>query len=245
MEVHEFGQAVAATFEEYVLRGGLTMALLIPLSIFTLGITIQRLLDLRQSRVTPAGLVEAARSIKSPEEFHAFREGLVYNTCPLAQVLLGYIEAGERGEPVHPDINREPIEDSTDRLYHSLMPLSTAYVVAPLLGVLGTTIAIMGTFKQFAIAGDRDMTALVMAIDQSLVSTMWGLFIAVPAYYCFALLQRRIYRYERDVLPALSREIVRTFAPYIRYGEDELSLEWAGQPQRSPLPEETSACDAS
>ena len=104
-----------------------------------------------------------------------FGKVLPTTACPLAQVLLGYIEAGERGEPVHPDINREPIEDSTDRLYQSLMPLSTAYVVAPLLGVLGTTIAIMGTFRQFAIAGDRDMVALVLAIDQSLVSTMWGL----------------------------------------------------------------------
>lgn len=245
MGVHEFGQAVAATFEEYVLRGGLTMAFLIPLSIFTLGVTLQRLLDLRPSRVTPAGLVEAARAIKSPEEFHAFREGLADDACPLAQVLLGYIEAGERGEPVHPDINREPIEDSTDRLYHSLMPLSTAYVVAPLLGVLGTTVAIMGTFKQFAIAGDRDMVALVMAIDQSLVSTMWGLIVAVPAYYCFALLQRRIYRYERDVLPALSREIVRTFAPYIHYGKDDLSLERAGAQKRAPLPAEPSARRAS
>ncbi len=242
MGVHEFGQAVAATFEEYVLRGGITMAFLIPLSIFTLGVTIQRLLDLRQSRVIPASLVEAARSIRSPEEFHAFREGLAYEACPLAQVLLGYIEAGERGEPVHPDINREPIEDSTDRHYHSLMPLSTAYVVAPLLGVLGTTIAIMGTFKQFAIAGDRDMVALVMAIDQSHISTMWGLFIAVPAYYCFALLQRRIYRYERDVLPALSREILRRFAPYIRYGKDELSLQRAGEQARAPLTAEPSAC---
>jgi biopolymer transport protein ExbB len=245
MEAHEFGQAVAATFEEYVLRGGLTMAFLIPLSIFTLGVTIQRLLDLRPSRVTPPGLVEAARAVKSYEEFHAFREGLADDACPLAQVLLGYIEAGERGEPVHPDINREPIEDSTERLYHSLMPLSTAYVIAPLLGVLGTTVAIMGTFKQFAIAGDRDMTALVTAIDQSLVSTMWGLLVAVPAYYCFALLQRRIYRYERDVLPALSREIVRTFAPYIRYGKDDLSFHRAEEQRSAPLPAEAGALRAS
>ena len=229
----EFAQAVIASLDEYVLRGGVTMVLLIPLSVFTLGIVIQRFLDLRRSCVAPGGLVEAARAIGSPDEFSAFRERLIYESCPLAQVLLGYIEAGERGEPVHPDINREPIEDSTDRLYHSLMPLSTAYVVAPLLGVLGTTIAIMGTFRQFAIAGERDMTALVLAIDQSLVSTMWGLFIAVPAYYCFALLQRRIYRYERDVLPALSREIVRKLVPYIRFGEDDLLIDTADEQRRA------------
>ncbi len=244
IETHELTQAVATNFDEYVLRGGICMTLLVPLSVFTLGIIIQRFLDLRRSRVIPIGLVETARAVGNRDEFGAFRDRLIYDSCPLAQVLLGYIEAGERGEPVHPDVNREPIEDSTDRLYQSLTPLSTAYVVAPLLGVLGTTIAIMSTFRQFAIAG-RDMTALVLAIDQSLVSTMWGLFIAVPAYYCFALLQRRIYRYERDVLPALSKEIVRKLAPYIRFREEDLLTNGAAEQRRGPFEPADSACGTS
>ena len=202
MEIHEFGQAVAAIFEEYVLRGGLTMAFLIPLSIFTLGVTLQRLLDLRPSRVTPACLVEAARSIKSHEEFHAFREGLVDDACPLAQVLLGYIEAGERGEPVHPDINREPIEEfdgpalslphaPLDRLCRGAAPRRARHHGRH----HGHLQAIRDRRRQGHDRpgdGDRPVPR----------STMWGLLVAVPAYYCFALLQRRIYRYERDVLPS-------------------------------------------
>lgn len=214
-ESREIMQTAATYFDEYVARGGICMMLLVPLSVITLGIIIQRFLDFRRSRVIPAALVEAARTIRNRDEFDAFRHGLLRDRCPLAQALLGYIEAGERGEQTHPDANREPIEDSMDRLYQSLTPLSTAYVVAPLLGVLGTTIAIMGTFRQFAIVGNRDMTGLVLAIDQSLVSTMWGLFIAVPAYYFFALLQRRIYRLERDELPPLIEELVTKLDPYI------------------------------
>jgi len=245
IETYEFTQAIAAKFDEYVLRGGICMIALVPLSVFTLGIIIQRFLDLRRSRVIPPALVEAAYAIENQDEFGAFRYKLIDDGRPLAQVLLGYIEAGERGEPVHPDVNREPIEDATDRLYQSLTPLSTAYVVAPLLGVLGTTIAIMGTFRQFAIAGHRDMTALVLAIDQSLVSTMWGLFVAVPAYYCFALLQRRVYRYERDVLPTLSKELVRKFAPYIRFGEDDPLNKEAAEQRRGLFEPDNSACGAS
>lgn len=84
-----------------------------------------------------------------------------------------------------------------DRLYQSLTPLSTAYVIAPLIGVLGTTIGIMGTFEQFAVVGKRDMSALVSAIDKSLITTMWGLIIAVPAYFFYALFQNRAFHYER------------------------------------------------
>jgi len=232
IEISEFTHTIGTKLDEYVLRGGICMALLVPLSVFTLGVIIQRFLDLRRTSVVPSGLVETACAVRSPDEFAAFRDGLIADGRPLAHVLLSYIEAGERGEPFHPEINREPIEDTTDRLYQSLTPLSTAYVVAPLLGVLGTTIAIMGTFKQFAIAGQRDMTALVLAIDQSLVSTMWGLFIAVPAYYCFSLLQRRVFHYERHVLPALSKEIVRKLAPFIRLREDDLLINGSAEPRR-------------
>lgn len=205
-------------FDEYVLQGGITMAVLLPLSIFTLGVIIQRFLDLRTSRVMPKGLIEAASGIANQETFDSFRDSLTSLSVPLAQVILAYIEAGERGEPIHPDVNPSPIEDVTDRLYQSLTPLSTAYVIAPLIGVLGTTIGIMGTFEQFAILGKRDMSALVSAIDKSLITTMWGLIIAVPAYYFFAILQGKIFRYERDHFPRLLKDIMKKCAPFIKVG---------------------------
>jgi len=173
-------------------------------------------LELRLSRVMPKSLIDATRDISSQEAFDSFRDSLAYLSSPLAQVILAYIEAGERGEPIHPDVNPTPIDDAMDRLYQSLSPLSTAYVIAPLLGVLGTTVGIMGTFEQFAVVGKRDMSALVSAIDKSLITTMWGLIIAVPAYYFFAILQGKIFRYERDHFPRLLKEIMRKCAPYIQ-----------------------------
>ena len=130
---------------------------------------------------------------------------------------MAYIEAGERGESIHPDVNPTPIDDAMDRLYQSLSPLSTAYVIAPLIGVLGTTIGIMGTFEQFAVVGKRDMSALVAAIDKSLITTMWGLIIAVPAYYFYSILQGMIFRYERDHFPRFLKHVMIKCAPYIRH----------------------------
>ena len=203
-------------FDEYVLQGGITMLALLPLSIYTLGIILQRFMELRISRIMPHDLIEAAKSISNQQEFDLFRDHLTSLSSPLAKVILAYIEAGERGEPIHPDVNPTPIDDVMDRLYRSLSSLSTAYVIAPLLGVLGTTIGIMGTFEQFAIIGKRDMSALVSAIDKSLITTMWGLIIAVPAYYFYAILQNKIFRYERDLFPRLLKDILKKCAPFIK-----------------------------
>ncbi|MCX7190545.1 MAG: hypothetical protein NTU92_09305 [Methylotenera sp.] len=57
------------------------------------------------------------------------------------------------------------------------------------------------------------MSALVSAIDKSLITTMWGLIIA---YYFFSILQNKIFKYEREILPRLLKEIMQNLAPYIK-----------------------------
>jgi biopolymer transport protein ExbB len=158
--------------DEYILQGGLTMLGLVPLSIYTLGMVLQRFIEFRASRIMPEALVSKAKSIKSQNEFDALVSELPEQDSALAKILLAYVESGERGESTNPDVNVLPIEDVTDKLYQSLSPISMAYIIGPLLGVLGTTIGIMGTFEQFAVVGKRDMAALVSAIDKSLITTM-------------------------------------------------------------------------
>ena len=203
-------------FDEYVVQGGVTMLALVPLSIFTFGLIIQRSLELRQSKVISAEVIAAAKKVKNQQSFNEFVAFLNKNPSPLANILLGYIDLGERGESIDPKENLIPVDDEAEQLYHSISQISTSYIVAPLIGVLGTTVGIMATFKQFAVTGKRDMAALVSAIDKSLITTMWGLLIAVPAYFFYALLQSKIFKYERKALPKIAGEIMPQLAPYIR-----------------------------
>lgn len=208
-------------FDEYVLQGGITMLALLPLSVVTLGIIVQRFLDLRSSHVIPKELIESAVKVNNEQAYNAFRANLPAQTSPLGQVILAYIEAGERGEPTHPDVNPTPIDEMSDKMYQSLSTLSTAYVIAPLIGVLGTTIGIMGTFEQFSVVGKRDMSALVSAIDKALITTMWGLIIAVPAYYFYALLRNKIFTYERDRFPRILKSVMKQLSPFIQLVKDD------------------------
>ena len=57
--------------DEYILQGGLTMLGLVPLSIYTLGMVLQRFIEFRASRIMPEALVSKAKSIKSQNEFDA------------------------------------------------------------------------------------------------------------------------------------------------------------------------------
>jgi len=202
-------------FNDYILDGGVTMVALIPLSIYTLGLIVQRNLDLRKSKIVSEKIITLANSVNSPSAYAQFVETLKSEDSPLARILLAYIALGEMGLPMHPKEDLTPIDDEAEFLYQSLAPISTSYIIAPLLGVLGTTVGIMETFKQFALSGKRDMAALVTAIDQSLITTMWGLIIAVPAYFFYSVLQRKVFFYERKILPKIASDILKDIKPYI------------------------------
>jgi biopolymer transport protein ExbB len=203
-------------FNEYIVQGGLTMLVLVPLSIYTFGLIIQRSLELRRSKIISQDIISRAKNVSDQASFDAFYAFLKNHPTPLGSIVLGYIDLGMRGEATNPDENLTPIDDEAEFLYQSLSPISTSYVVAPLIGVLGTTVGIMGTFKQFAMVGKRDMSALVSAIDKSLITTMWGLFIAVPAYFFFSALQSKIFFYERKIFPALIKDIMKDLTPFIK-----------------------------
>ena len=202
-------------FNDYILDGGITMMALIPLSIYTLGLIIQKSLELRKSKVLSEKMISLSKTVNSQASYQHFKKALESDNSPLSRIILDYIALGEMGLPMHPKEDLSPIDDEAESLYQSLAPISTSYIIAPLLGVLGTTIGIMETFKQFALSGKRDMAALVTAIDQSLITTMWGLIIAVPAYFFYSILQRKIFYYERKALPKLTVEILEAIQPYI------------------------------
>ena len=201
--------------DKYIIQGGLTMFALVPLSIATLGIIIQKFLVLRRHQVVNEAFIEKALAVNNKQSMQSFVQEIETNESILGNIILGYIAAYEKNEPVFPSENMDPIDDEVDHLYQSLHPISTAYIIAPLLGVLGTTVGIMSTFEQFAISGKRDMSLLVGAINKSLVTTMWGLIIAVPAYFCYALLQQKIFFYERKVLPKIAEKLMKHLSKYL------------------------------
>ena len=62
---------------------------------------------------------------------------------------------------------------------------------APLLGLLGTVTGIINTFKMLTLIGSGDMKALSGGISEALLTTMFGLIVAIPSLLMHAFLSRR------------------------------------------------------
>jgi biopolymer transport protein ExbB len=86
------------------------------------------------------------------------------------------------------------------RLAHNLRPLLIVYLVAPLLGLLGTVWGMIESFGEIALqAGLGKPELLASGIYQALTTTAAGLVVAIPAIVLHHLLKGRLENFARLV----------------------------------------------
>ncbi len=74
----------------------------------------------------------------------------------------------------------------------SLLPfIAISASSAPLLGLLGTVTGIINTFKLITVFGSGDVKSLSGGISEALITTEYGLIVAIPSLLLHAFLSRQ------------------------------------------------------
>ena len=81
-------------------------------------------------------------------------------------------------------------------LEHRLNWVNTVIKTAPMLGLLGTVVGMMGAFSKLATGDKVDPTQLADDISVALLTTFLGLSIAIPLVMCTASINQRIRQLE-------------------------------------------------
>ena len=82
--------------------------------------------------------------------------------------------------------------EAQPRLQRGLPLIAIASATSPLLGLLGTVTGMIKTFNQITIFGTGDARSLSGGISEALITTAFGLIVAIPALILHALLSRKI-----------------------------------------------------
>jgi biopolymer transport protein ExbB len=85
----------------------------------------------------------------------------------------------------------EAILKNTPPLERFLTMIKVLAVVAPLLGLLGTVTGMINTFQAITLFGTGDPKLMANGISQALVTTMEGLWVAIPLTFLHALVASR------------------------------------------------------
>ncbi len=106
--------------------------------------------------------------------------------------------------------------------------LATLSSIAPFLGLLGTVWGIMGSFLQIGRQGTATLDAVGPGIAEALVTTVCGLFVAIPAVIGYNWLLRRIRGQESDMVRLISMLEDQVAAETLTMSEEEVRVNAGG-----------------
>ncbi|MBN9287440.1 MAG: MotA/TolQ/ExbB proton channel family protein [Gammaproteobacteria bacterium] len=175
---------------DILLAGGWLMFPLLGCSIIAFAIIAERLWALRETKIIPQDLVQDVLRKLAHRDNKPLRLTELANQSPLGHILSKGLQHSDQGITVMrlrmEDQGRQVILE----LEKYLNTLGTIASAAPLLGLLGT---VLGMIQIFAVlGGDLNSEALAGGVAKALLTTAFGLFIAIPCLMFHRYFKRRI-----------------------------------------------------
>ncbi len=110
---------------------------------------------------------------------------------PVGTMLCAAVENADEDREVIEEVLYENIIKTQPKLERFLAFIAVVAATAPLLGLLGTVTGMIKTFKLITIVGTGDARNLSSGISEALITTKWGLIVAIPTLIMHALLNRK------------------------------------------------------
>ena len=181
---------------ELMQKGGPIMWPILLCSVFAFAIVIERLVRIRQEQIdTKSFMEQISKSIKRNKIMEAL--DLCDRTGgPIATILKAGILKHDRAR----NEIREAIEDAciheVPRLERNLPVLATVAHIAPLLGLLGTVTGLVQAFQviesKASVLNPVNPGDLAGGIWEALLTTVFGLCVAIPTYVAYNYLVSRV-----------------------------------------------------
>ena len=189
---------------KYIQDGGYIVILLLALSIMVITFIVERTLSLRKAEGNGPlhrflrQIVDAvqARRLEDAIELCKRQGGTCANVLQAA--LERYLVVQKRGLPVDKQLSevKRVIEEATaletQLLEKNLIAISTIASIATMVGLFGTTLGMIRSFRALASTGAPDAVQLSLGISEALVNTAGGLFAAITAIVAYNVFVNKV-----------------------------------------------------
>jgi len=206
---------------KFIAGGGVIGYLIIALSVVAVVLVVVHTAMIRRVSLLPPESIRTVRQMITSRQLEA---AATYCADPindsffcrvLGPGLVRYLRS-PFGAFEMKDALREAGEEQVARLYRSTDGLATIGTVAPLLGLLGTVLGMIGAFDTVATSavGDSDYYArLASNISIALITTFQGLVVAIPSVAVYSWLRNRIDAYAAEAGALMDEMVLLVDAP--------------------------------
>ncbi|MDI6786647.1 MAG: MotA/TolQ/ExbB proton channel family protein [bacterium] len=172
--------APSSSIIDKIKKGGIIIWPILLIGIVGIIIIIERFVTLNKVSVNTEYLVaEVTEDIKKGN-WEMAEKSCYNNPGAVSNILLTGIKNRENSKEVLEDSLQEAILHQLPKLEKHLPTLSVLGAVAPLLGLLGTVMGMITTFDVISVLGVGDPRMMSGGISEALITTQFGLIMAIP-----------------------------------------------------------------
>lgn len=166
--------------------------LLLLTSLVSLTFIIERALALRWRKVVPPEVESAVESCHAKADVPMLRRVCEQHPSVLGRLLVLATDHLDRPKEENVSSLQTRARHELVKLERGLVVLEVAVGVAPLLGLVGTIVGMMGAFGEVGKSGLNDAATLAHNISLILRATLLGLLIAIPALIAWSYFTKKV-----------------------------------------------------
>lgn len=179
------------TLWEHIRKGGAVMWPILGVAAVSALVSIAKWIALAVVRVPEGPRLRPLMDAVSRRDAAGAAEAIRRWAGPAAAMVRAGIEHLDQSKELIEEVMFEQMLAARFRFQRFLPIVAVAAASAPLLGLLGTVTGIISTFKLLTVFGSGDIKMLSAGISEALITTEFGLYIAIPSLLSHSFLSRK------------------------------------------------------
>lgn len=209
--------------------------LLLAMSTVSLAWSLWLLLTTKRIALIPVQTQEQISMMLAEKQYRQAIDYAQMDHSYLGRLIRSALNEASSGYAAMQNALEETADIQTSRLLRPVEYLNVLGNIAPMIGLFGTVYGMIIAFQKLVAAGGKPNPAeLAGGISTALVTTFWGLVVAIPALAAYAVLRNKIEALTSEGLLAAD-ELIRPFKPVMKSASPATqAMQKAALPQPQP-----------
>ena len=200
-------------FEWFIKRGGVIGWLLLLINIISWAIIIEHFITIRRTNILPEHVRFQVQEMVEAKQYRDVIEFTAAEPSAFSYIIHQSLTEAAHGYGAMERAMEEAAEERTTKLLRKIELLNLIGNVSPMMGLLGTVYGMILAFSKIVQQGGMpDPSDLAESVGVALVTTFWGLVVAIPALAVYALMRNRIDALTSEAM-MYAQELIASFRP--------------------------------
>jgi biopolymer transport protein ExbB len=207
------GKQAMSTVGDIIVGGGWCGYIIIVLSIASLALAIEHFVTIRRTKIAPPELIDEIEALFEEEEYQDALELCESEPNFLTNMLAAALPKINAGFSAMEKAVEDTSNEESLKLQQKISWISMISNIAPLLGLFGTVLGMIGAFDTITRLGATVTPAdLSSGVAVALITTMFGLMVGMPGLFFFFFFKNRVIKLTVE-LTAIAADLIERFRP--------------------------------